>query len=131
MEVKLIKTDSVYNTMKHWWDGQNEAHVPRPILPETTFVCFNDEGTPVYTMCFYNTDSYLAWIGWQLANPYVNKEDKKGCFKFLFEEVEKYAKEAGYQILFTTSKTPAVQATLLNSGFMEGDLEVNHYLKGI
>lgn len=129
MEIKLIKTEDFYNTMKYWWDGHKFNHVTPSMLPETTFVCLNDEGIPVYSTCFYNTDSNLCWLGWQISNPYVTKESKEGCFDFLIKGIEDYAKEVGYQIVFTTSKTPRVEETLLSRGFNQGDLNVNHYIK--
>ena len=129
MQVKLIKTEQFYPTMKLWWNGQKEAHVSPSMLPENTFVCYNDKNVPVYSMCFYNTDSNLCWLGWQLANPDVEKEDKKGCFTYLFEEVEKYARYVGYHIMFTTSNTPAVVGTLKKRKFDIGDTGVNHYIK--
>lgn len=131
MEVKLIRTESFYDTMRYWWDGHKWAHVSPAMLPETTFVCFNEEGKPVYSMCFYNTDSHLCWLGWQLSNPYLDMKEKEGCFDFLFKEVEKYSKEMGYQVMFTTSKTPVVIDTLKGNGYLEGDINVNHYIKNI
>lgn len=131
MEVKLVKTEDFYNTMKHWCDGNNFVHISPSMLPETTFVCINDNGVPVYSMCFYNTDSNLCWIGWQLANPYVDKVDRKGCFNFLFESIENYAKSLNYQVVFTTTNTPSVEGTLVSRGFEQGDLNVNHYIKNI
>lgn len=129
MEVKLIKTETFYEVMKSWWDGHGFSYVSPSMLPENTFVCFNNAKIPVYSMCFYNTDSNLCWIGWQLSNPHVSKEEKKGCFSFLFDEVEKYAKEVGYHCLFTTSNTPAVEEVLQNKVFKQGDINVNHYIK--
>jgi hypothetical protein len=131
MEIKLIKTETFYNTMQYWWDGHKFGHVSPNMLPMSTFVCFNDEGTPVYSMCFYNTDSNLCWVGWQLSNPYVDKEKRKGCFKYLLEEVEKYSKEVGYAVMFTTSNTPPVEKGLLEEGYILGDQKVNHYIKNI
>lgn len=131
MKVKLIRTETFYDTMKVWWLGQGFPIVSPSMLPETTFVCYNEKGVPTYSMCFYNTDSNLCWVGWQLANPEISKEDKKGCFRFLFEEVEKYSKEVGYQVMFTTSRTPAVEGTLLDLDYSIGDTNVNHYIKNI
>jgi hypothetical protein len=129
MEVKLIKTEAFYNTMKYWWDGHKFLHVSPSMLPDTTFVCINNKGVPVYSTCFYNTDSNLCWIGWQISNPYESKEDKEGCFDFLVKEIENYAKSVGYHIVFTTSRTPKVEQTLLDNGFDTGDINVNHYIK--
>lgn len=129
--MKVVKklTEDFYPQMLDWWKGQGFTPVSPSMLPEYTFVCLNDEGTPIYSMCFYNTDSNMCWIGWQLGNPYVSVEDRSGGFKFLFEEVERYSISVGYQVMFTTSKTPVVQAMLKGSGYIEGDTNVNHYLK--
>jgi len=129
MKVKLIKTQEFYPTMKEWWNGHNFEPVSPSMLPEFTFVCYNDNDTPVYSMCFYNTDSNLAWIGWQISNPKVSKKDTKGCFKLLFEEVEEHAIKNNYQVLFTTTKHPSVEATLEGLGFKAGDTTVNQYIK--
>ena len=129
MKVNIIKTQEFYSTMVEWWKVQNFGQVSPSMLPEYTFVCYNDKDIPVYSMCFYHTDSNLCWIGWQLANPEVKKEDKKGCFKYLFEQVEEHAKAWGYQIMFTTSNTPSVEATLKDCNYNIGDTNVNHYIK--
>lgn len=129
MTVKLIKTKDFYPTMMEWWDGQEKAHVSPSMLPENTFVCFNDEDVPTYSMCFYNTDSHLCWLGWQIANPRLTREQKRGCFPFLFKAMEDYAKASGYHLMFTTSNTPAVEGTLSNLGYEMGDKNVNHYIK--
>tara|TARA_R110000782_G_scaffold72530_3_gene145237 strand:+ start:70 stop:465 length:396 start_codon:yes stop_codon:yes gene_type:complete len=131
MEVKLIHTETFYNTMKYWWDGHKFGHVSPDMLPMSTFVCFNSDGTPVYSTCFYNTDSNLCWIGWQLSNPYVDKDKREGCFDYLLKEIEEYSKGMGYKIMFTTSNTPPVESLLLSSGFLQGDTNVNHYIKNI
>lgn len=129
MKVNIIKTEDFYPTMKRWWDGQKEPHVSPSMLPEYTLVVSNSKGEQTHSMCFYNTDSNLCWLGWQLANPDVKKEDKEGCFTYLFEEAEKYARYNGYHIMFTTSKTPAVVGTLEKRKFITGDTNVNHYIK--
>ena len=129
MNVSIIKTEDFYPTMQKWWDGQKEKHVSPSMLPENTFVVTNDKGVQTHSMCFYNTDSHLCWLGWQLANPDVDKEDKKGCFSHLFEEMEKYARYNDYHIMFTTSKTPKVIHTLEKKKFNLGDVNVNHYIK--
>jgi hypothetical protein len=129
MNVIRLETKKFYSTMKEWWGGHEETMVSPSMLPEYTFVCFNDSGKPVYSVCFYNTDSNLCWIGWQLGNPTIKKEDKKGCFKYLHDKVEEFAKAYGYQVLFTTSKTQAVIGTLEKCEYIEGDTNVNHYIK--
>lgn len=128
MDVKQIKTENIYEMLKDWWLGNNFPVVSPSMLPETTFVCYNDEGIPVYAMCFYHTDSKLCWIGWQIKNP-DKTVDTEGCFEYLFESVEDYSKQCGYHVMFTTSNTPPVEKELKNQGYSSGDTNVNHYIK--
>ena len=129
MKVKLIKTEDFYSTMKEWCEGHEFPVISPSMLPQGTFVCENNEGQETYSVCLYNTDSGIAWLGWELSNPSLSKEEKEGCFEFLFEVVEDYAKKVGYQVLFTTSNTPPVERVLESKGFKIGDTDVNHYLK--
>lgn len=128
MEVKIVKTKDFYDTMCEWWDAHNFPRVSPSMLPEKTFVCYLKD-TPIYSTCFYNTDSNLCWLGWQITNPKVKKEDKKGGLELLFSEIEKYARYVEYHIIFTTSNTSSVERALVNRKFTVGDTDVNHYIK--
>lgn len=129
MKVKLINTEEVYDMINGWLNGHKLPSLPKTILPKSTFVCYNDKDTPVYSMCFYNTDSDLCWIGFQVSNPEVSKEKTKGGFDLLFKSAEEYARHLGYKLMLTTSSTPSVIGALSNNGFVEGDTGVNQYLK--
>ena len=128
MEVIRVETGDFYKTMEQWWDGHNFPHVSVDILPKYTFVCYNDK-IPIYSCCFYNTDSDLAWVAWQISNPKVPYHMKSGGLEILFEEMEKYAKHLKYKMLFTTSHTPQVVDALLSQEFAKGDENVDHYIK--
>lgn len=129
MKVKLIKTKEFYSTMQKWWDGHNFPHVSPSMLPENTFVVFNGNGDATHSVCFYNTDSNLCWLGFPLGNNEVEKEDRKDCFSYLLEQVESVAKQLDYQIMFTTSNVPPVESVLTKNGYVKGDVNVNHYMK--
>jgi hypothetical protein len=45
--------------------------------------------------------------------------------------MEKYAREKGYYLMFTTSPVKRVQDTLLSLGYNEGDVKVSHFFKPI
>ena len=128
MEVNQVETKQFYNTLKDWCSGNNFPEVSPSILPSTTFVCYNNDKKPAYSVCFYNTDSGLCWIGFPLKNPDKSVE-KEGCLEFLFKGVESYAKESGYQVMFTTSNTPPVVSRLINLGYGVADENVNQYTK--
>mgnify|MGYP000920103220 CR=1 FL=1 len=129
VSVKKIETKDFYPTMVEWWKGNNFNVVTPSLLPQYTYVVLNDNDIPTYSMCFYNTDSHLAWIGWQLKNPDVDKKDSVGNLSFLFEQVEKEAKALGYHLLFTTSNTKPVEDVMIDLGYNVGDTGVKHYSK--
>lgn len=129
IKIEIKKTEDFYPTMVKWWKGNNFKVVNPALLPNNTFVAYNSEDIPVYSMCFYNTDSNLAWIGWQLKNPETTSEQRSDILTKLFEHVQSYAKGLGYQILFTTSNTKPVENIMNRLGYKIGDDNVKHYLK--
>lgn len=130
MRVEQKLTKEIYNMMKDWWLGNNFQVVSPSILPQTTFVCYNDDDVPIYTMCFYHTDSNLAWVGWQLKNP-DPEVNRAGGLEYLFKVMEDYAIHCEYQVMFTTSNTPPVEKILKEREFNIGDEKVNHYTKSL
>lgn len=128
MIVKKVITKDFYSTMVDWCKGNNFKNISPAVLPEYTFVIFKED-IPIYSTCFYNTDSNLAWIGWELKNPHTTKKQREGGLKVLINHIGIYAKSLGYQILFTTSNTKPVENTMLQLGFEVGDVNVKHYIK--
>lgn len=131
MKVKLVRTQDFYSTMCEWWDGHNFTRVSPSLMPMNTFVCYNDEGKEIYSTCFYNTDSNLCWLGWQISNPRTTKEERKGGLGHLLNEVGEYAKGEGYQVIFTTTPDIRVQTKLTELGYVVGDSNVTHLTKTI
>lgn len=131
MRVELRTTKDIYSQMKEWWEGHNFPVVNPSLLPHKTFVCYNDNDIPVYSVCFYNTDSNLCWIGWEISNPNVDKSETKGCFAHLFKVVESYAKHLGYDVMFTTTDKKSIEGTLTKQDWYRADENVNHLIKEI
>jgi hypothetical protein len=127
--VKMISTREFYPTIVDWCKGNNFPSISPSLLPEYTFVIYGDSGEALYSVCFYNTDSNLAWMGWELKNPDTSKEERQGKLTELFEHVEEYARSIGYAILFTTSNTKPVEDVMIGLDYSVGDTNVNHYLK--
>ena len=126
MKVVRVKTKNIYNVLKTWWVKHNFTPVSPAMLPEYSFVNVLPDGRYSHSVCFYNTDSYLAWVGWQVSNPDIKV---KGGLLHLMRGVEEYAKQSGYKMLFTTSNTPPVQSVMKDLNYITGDINVNHYLK--
>lgn len=131
MKVKLNETKTFYPIMEKWWKEREFVVVSPSILPQRTFVVYDDSDIPIYSVCLYETDSFLVWLGWPIGNPAIAKNKREGYLKFLFDEVERWAKEAGYHILFTTTDTPPIRKVLEECDYKLGDVGVDHYLKAL
>lgn len=128
-KVIKYKTEDLYEQIHEWCRGNSFPEVTLGLLPPTTFVCFNHNDEPIYSICYYNTDSNIAWLGWELGNPNVKHKDKIGGLDFLIEEVSKYSKESGYRFIQTISGTKSVINSLLNNNFIVADENINQYFK--
>jgi len=124
----MENTMDFYPTMVKWWQGHDFPPVPLIFLPEKVFI-YNNGTDDTYCCTMYKTDSLLAWVAWQISNPYI--VSKKNELKEVFLSIEEYAKELGYKLLLTTSKHTTVIDQLTTTGFTMGDDGVNHYLKEI
>lgn len=128
MEVRVEKTKDFYDTAKKWWKRHKFPIIHLSFLPVNVFVVSNND-QDLYCMFFYETDSALAYLAYPISNLEVPKEQRKGGFEFLLNEMEKYAIKEGYYLNYTTSPVKVVQDALLNVGYVEGDILVNQYFK--
>lgn len=130
MKVRIEKTSDYYETARSFWKKHSFPPPHISFLPVNVFVVSRD-GNDLYCCFFYHTDSALAWLAYPISNPEIPKEKRVGALNFLILEMEKYAKEKGYYLMFTTSPVKPVQDTLLSLGYNEGDVSVSHFFKNI
>lgn len=126
-EVTIEPKELFYPTYENWCAIREFPCIPLRQI-DTVFVCFKSS-IAVYSCFFWNTNSTFGVVGFPLSNPHVPYEDKKGGLEYLFEEISKQAKEGGYEIIWTTSDTPRVIESLVESGFKVADTQVDQYYK--
>ena len=100
-----------------------------PILPESVFVCYNEDKEVLYSMWAYQTDSCLLWLGFPVSNLDIKPENRIGAFDYLISEIEQWAKRQNYLFIFTTTGNKSVVNALENNEFKIGDTNVDHYYK--
>lgn len=128
MKVRKELTKKFYDTAKEWWSKHSFPFIHISFLPVNVFVV-SDNDQDLYCMFFYHTDSALAYLAYPISNLEASKKEREGGFEFLLNEMEKYALKEGYYLTYTTSPLKVVQDTLLNLGYIEGDISVNQYFK--
>lgn len=137
MKVRKELTKDFYETVLSWWGKHKilvgDKRIPFPaipiaFLPQNVFVA-SDNGKDLYSCFLYHTDSGLCWLAYPVSNLETTKEEREGALEFLFNEMEIYAREQGYFLMFTTSPVKAVANALKGVGYVEGDVLVTQYLK--
>ncbi|MFK5981447.1 MAG: hypothetical protein QM499_00920 [Flavobacteriaceae bacterium] len=137
MKVRQLKTKDFYNVVSKWWNNHQILHegkkisyplIPLSILPQNVFVV-SDDKYDLYCIFFYQTDSAMSWLAYPTSNLEAPKKNRKGALEFLINEVERYAREHNYFLLFTTSPVKPVQDALLSVGFVIGDEKVSQFYK--
>jgi hypothetical protein len=126
-EVTIEPKEQFYETYQNWCAVRKFPAIPIRQI-DTVFVCFNGVNA-IYSCFFWNTNSTFGVIGFPLSNPHVPYKDKEGGLEFLFEEISRFAKEGGYEIIWTTSDTPRVIENMIESGFKVADTKVDQYYK--
>ena len=114
-----------------WWRARFDQPLPLDVLSESGYVAFNrGSGRPIAALWLYPIKgSKVAWIGWPLADPESNKEERTAALDALYDIIHVRAKEAGYRYIWTTSNTPPVESRLKGYGYVIGDKNVNQYWK--
>jgi len=128
-EVTIEPKELFYETYVNWCGMRNFPPINIRQI-DSVFVCFTG-GIAVYSCFFWNTNSTFGVIGFPFSNPHVPYEEKQGGLEFLFEHIAKTAKEAEYDILWTTSSTPRVIESMLETGFKVADTNVDQYYKAL
>ena len=126
--VRIEKTKDFYETMCLWLSDHGWAPIQLKALPENIFVLSNDV-EDCYCCTLYETDSAFGFVAWPISNKKATRNSYD--ITVLFEEIEKYAKTKGIEILFTTSGTQKIENSLVNAGYKLGDTNVNQYIKWI
>lgn len=91
-----------FNIIQEWWKF-NDLKIWKDILPETTYIVWENE-IPVVSACLYLMNSPRAcMIENLIGNPEFDRTKRKECTKLLFEFLEDKAKELGYKtvVLFS------------------------------
>ena len=130
LKVRLVNRSKFYSTYCEWCKLLDFPIVAVSVLPKECLVCSKD-GIDIYSVWLYKTNSCLLWLAWPLTNREAPKELKAGGLDFLFAEAEKFAKERGFTVLFTTSNTERVIDSLIENKFQVGDVNVNQFFKHI
>lgn len=122
-------TESFYSTAKRWWKDWNFNIIAEEALPKNVAVCYLNDGTPIYAVFVYFTDSSLVWLGFPVSNKNIAWKDKKGGLTYLIQELTNYLSANGVRMVITTTSSNSFSQSLEANGYVVGDSDVKHYIK--
>lgn len=131
---RLETKSNYYPTLVKRWEEWEFPIIPFVNLPDRIFVVYrhndNDSGVDdIYAIPVYLTDSGICWIGFPTGNKNVDKQHKEGALEYILNVIGECMKYQGYTTIFTTSSNPKLCSSFEESGFMETDNNVKHYIK--
>jgi hypothetical protein len=126
--VSIKSTKNFYSTAVAWSTENKFPVVAIENLGKKVFVCYQN-GTPIYSIFLWDTDSNMALIGFPLSNRSIPYTFRKGGLAFLLKEATPILAEMGYTKIWTTSGTPRIMEALEEEKYLNADPNVNVYIK--
>jgi hypothetical protein len=123
MKVTPFFAEKHYEDVTTWWKRYDWPVIPLKTLPPAGFIV---EG--VCATWLYELDSNIAMLEWTVANKEVNFLYRSQALNCLIDHVLKYAKDKGYEHVFTTANHPGLIERLQGRGFMVTDKGVTHLM---
>lgn len=120
MELKArALEESDWNVMPQWWKWWRWPEVSRDTLPLNglggIMVYKND--TPIAAGFLYLSNSKVAWLDWIVSNPEYKDKDRKQALELLINTLEEVAKQQGYSVIITITKSKHLIDTHKKMGY--------------
>jgi hypothetical protein len=123
MHVVPFNAEKHYEAVETWWKRHDWPVIPIKTLPPTGFII-----EEVCATWLYELDSNIAMLEWTVANKEINFLKRSQALNTLIDHVLKYAKNQGYEHVFTTANHPGFIGRLKERGFMVTDTSVTHLM---
>lgn len=122
---------SDFNMIASWWKTKTDVEINRVIESEYGYIVSLDD-KDICAMFLYPTKgSKIAWIGWPIADPESDKDDRSTALDLLFDIAHSEAESMGYKAIWTTSKSSAVEDRLKKHNYIKGDTGINQYWRNL
>lgn len=118
--------------LDQWWKHKNFPSLPKELLPERIYIVSDENGSDLFAIPTYTTDSQFVWMGFPTGSPKseeLNREDKDKAINFLLGVIETTLKYNGFSRVITTSMHPTIMKNLEDREFAKTDVGTNFYIK--
>jgi hypothetical protein len=120
MELKARSlNESDWETMSSWWKWWRWPEVSKEVLPLNglggIMICKGEE--PVAAGFLYLSNSKVAWLDWIISSPTYKESDRKDALEMLINTLEDVAKQQGYTIIISITRSNSLIETHKKLGY--------------
>jgi len=108
MELKARELrESDWNELPSWWKWWRWPDVSREILPLNGLggIMVYKDNINIAAGFLYLTNSNVVWLDWIISNPEYKDKDRKQALELLINTLEEVAKQQGYSVIITITKS--------------------------
>jgi hypothetical protein len=108
MELKARELkESDWNELPSWWKWWRWPDVSRETLPLNGLggIMVYKDNINIAAGFLYLSNSNVAWLDWIISNPEYKDKDRKQALELLINTLEEVAKQQGYSVIITITKS--------------------------
>ena len=120
MELKARELkESDWNILPSWWKWWRWPEANRDILPLNGLggIMVYKDNINIAAGFLYLSNSKVAWLDWIVSNPEYKDKDRKQALELLINTLEEVAKQQGYSVIITITKSKHLVDTHKKMGY--------------
>jgi len=121
--IRNLKEDD-YDTLCKWWKENKFPIVPRQILPDNGLggIMVQVDNIDVCACFLYLTNSKICWLEYIVMDfQYKDKKNREKVKELAINQLRIFAKELGFEAMFTSVKNPNLVKTFETLGFSKDE----------
>ena len=129
MTIKLIDEYDLV-MLREWWKAHDWLP-PHSYMMSPTGILVSNNDVPIVAGWYIQTNSLTALAEWIIKNPKATKKECSSAFDVLYDTIENLARQDGYKMLITFLNHPKFEEYLSSREYIQGDIALNTYMKGL
>ena len=134
MKYHVIKFDResvlIHNTIKKWWGEKVGATLSDLVFSDYGYMLIDDEGEQLISAFLYPIQGCgVAMLGFPIANPTLEREERKHAIRALTTYIEHEAKKLNYRFIISYAGSKGAVEMFNGLGYQIYDKEVVNFGK--
>lgn len=126
--ISLIKKEHIDEIQK-WFKEQTGTDLPGEVLSSLGYIYTNELHNVAAVFLYPTEGSRVCFLGWPVANPQSNREERNKALNSIIKAAETYARAKGYLFMNTYSSRNSVENRFRKLGYIDGDKNVLQMIK--